>query len=148
MHLNKISKTVAVAIISAIFSVGSIAAVKQFQQGSKVEQFVTRQSDGSLVINTTEAGRDIMGYAGNVPLKIVVKNGKIVSVEALKNKETPKYFKMASRILTKWNGLTVSQALNLKVDAVSGATYSSNAIIKNVQAGLKTVPAKKVKSRR
>ena len=36
----------------------------------------------------------------------------------------------------KWNNMKVNDAKNLKVDAVTGATYSSEAVIKNVKAGL------------
>jgi uncharacterized protein with FMN-binding domain len=35
-----------------------------------------------------------------------------------------------------WNGLTVKQALKKEVDAVSGATFTSNAAIQSVRAAL------------
>ena len=39
-------------------------------------------------------------------------------------------------MLNKWDGQKVKDATNLKVDGVTGATFSSDAIIKNVQLGL------------
>jgi uncharacterized protein with FMN-binding domain len=38
--------------------------------------------------------------------------------------------------LEKWNGKTVKDARTLQVDAVTGATYSSEAVIQNVQMAL------------
>ena len=42
-----------------------------------------------------------------------------------------------SGLLSSWNGLTPKEGRELKVDAVSGATFSSDAIIRNVRAGLR-----------
>jgi uncharacterized protein with FMN-binding domain len=92
--------------------------------------------DGTIVINTTVLGKDITGYAGNVPLEIYLKDGKIMQVKALKNSETPDFFGQASALLTQWNGKTVDEALAMKVDAVSGATFSSRGIIGNMKQGL------------
>ena len=51
--------------------------------------------------------------------------------------ETPRFFEMVkSGLLNKWNGMTVKQASSAKVDAVTGATYSSNAVKENVRLGL------------
>ena len=81
--------------------------------------------DGTRVINTSTLGKDITGYAGRVPLEIYLsQEGKIVQVKALKNTETPEFFNEAKALLTKWNGKTPEEALALKVDAVSGATFS------------------------
>ncbi len=98
----------------------------------------TSNPGDTVVINTTILGKDIQGFNGPVPLEVTIVDGKVVNVRALPNAETPDFFHRAfNELRTKWNGLTVSQASNLKVDAVSGATYSSNAIIQNVQLALK-----------
>lgn len=94
------------------------------------------EADGTKVITTAELGKDINGFAGNVPLEISIKDGKISKIKALKNSETPDFFNNASALLSKWNGKTPEEALKMKVDAVSGATFSSNAIIGNVKVGL------------
>ena len=98
---------------------------------------LTRQGDTSIV-NTTELGKSVRGYRGTTPLKIHIKGDKIVKVEALPNKETPQYFqKIKTQMLKKWNGASVKNLSAKKVDAVTGATISSNAVKKNVELGVK-----------
>ena len=57
-------------------------------------------------------------------------------MEALPNRETPQYFAKAKTLLKQFEGKTVKKATQMEVDGVSGATYSSKALIKNVQQGL------------
>ncbi len=92
--------------------------------------------DGTIIINTTYLAKDVKGFGGTVPLNIYIKNGKIEKVEALKNSESPDFFQEASALLNRWNGKTTEQALAMKVDGVSGATFSSRGIIGNMKAGL------------
>ena len=95
------------------------------------------KENGITVINTTSLGKDVQGYLGATPLKIYIQKNKVVKIEALKNQETPKYFiKVKKHLLDKWNGVKVKDAKKMKVDAVTGATYSSKAVIENVQLGL------------
>ena len=95
------------------------------------------KENGVYVIDTTELGKDVEGYNGPTPLKIYIINNKVEKIEALKSFETPKYYvKVKKALLEKWNGLKVKDAKVLKVDAVTGATFSSEAVIKNVQLGL------------
>lgn len=98
---------------------------------------VRTMPDGSMVIRTQPLAADVKGYAGPVPLEITVTDGKVTAVKALPNSETPDFFKRAADgLLAAWNGKTLDEAANLKVDAVTGATYSSNAIITNVKRGV------------
>ena len=95
------------------------------------------KENGSYVINTTSLGKDIEGYLGPTPLKIYIKGNKVEKIEFLKSQETPKYYaKVKKALQEKWNGLKVKDARQQKVDAVTGATFSSEAVIKNVQLGL------------
>ncbi|MDE5838524.1 MAG: FMN-binding protein [Paramuribaculum sp.] len=97
---------------------------------------ITTDSDGNTVIHTALVQGTISGYAGPVPLDIRIAKGKITEIEPLPNAESPSFFKRAQTILDSWTGKTPDEALKMKVDAVSGATYSSAAIINNVNAGL------------
>ena len=98
---------------------------------------LTRQGD-TTIVNTTELGKGVRGYRGTTPLKIHIKGDKIVKVEALPNKETPQYFqKIKTQMLKKWNGVSVKKLSAKKVDIVTGATISSNAVKKNVELGVK-----------
>lgn len=100
----------------------------------------------SFVVNTTKSGKAVMGFAGTTPVEITVTDGRIEKVVALPNSETPSYFQKVqeSPIFTKLIGKTVQEAQAIKLDAVSGATFSSKAVIENIQIGLKEA-AKKAK---
>lgn len=89
------------------------------------------------IINTTDIGKDFAGYGGTVPVEIYATNGRIDSVVALPNSESPKFFgRLESEGLTRaWDGRTLKEAETMEVDAITGATYSSNAFIANVRAG-------------
>ena len=102
----------------------------------KADDTMTKEN-GMTVINTTTLGKDVQGFLGATPLKIYIQRNKVVKIEAMKNQETPKYFlKVKKNLLDKWNGVKVKDAKKMKVDAVTGATYSSKAVIENVQLGL------------
>ena len=102
----------------------------------KADDTMTKEN-GMTVINTTTLGKDVQGFLGATPVKIYIQKNKVVKIEALKNQETPKYFlKVKKHLLDKWNGVKVKDAKKMKVDAVTGATYSSKAVIENVQLGL------------
>lgn len=69
-------------------------------------------------------------------MKIYIKKNKVVKIEALRNRETPAYLNKAKALLAKYEGKTVKKASSMDVDGVSGATYTSKALKKNVQLGL------------
>ena len=116
--------------------VAGIILAATLTSSRQAEKVITKE-DGMTVVNTTELGKDVIGYISPTPLKIYIQKNKVVKVEALKNQETPKYFvKVKNAILDKWNGKKVAEAQKLKVDGVTGATMSSDAVIKNVQLGL------------
>ena len=92
----------------------------------------------TLVINTTELCKDVIGYDGPTPLVIKVVNGVVAQVEALPNTESPSYFERVIKggLLKAVVGKKVTEAAQMQLDAVSGATYSSEAVIENLRAGL------------
>ncbi len=113
-----------------------------FMSQKKVD--VITKEDGMTVVNTTTLATDVEGYAGTTPVKIYIKKNKIERIEALPNTETPKYWvRIKKSILDKWNGLSVSDAAKQQVDVVTGATYSSEAVIENVRRGLNYYNKKK-----
>jgi len=113
-----------------------VAALITLTSQTTNDPIMTKQKDVTI-INTTSLASDIEGYVGTTPVKIYIQNGKILRIEALENEETPKYFNMVEKkLLTKWNGLPVKTAEKQKIDAVTGATVSSEAIIENVQRGI------------
>ena len=92
----------------------------------------------TLFINTTSIGAKYHGYNGSTPVVIAIHNEHVLSVTPLPNRETRSYFNRLRRasLFNQWNGLSIDKALAKEVDAVSGATYSSEAVIGNVREGL------------
>jgi uncharacterized protein with FMN-binding domain len=99
---------------------------------------VVTEKDGLVLINTTTLCAQYEGYNGPTPVLITLKEGKVAQVQTLPNQETPAYFELLKeeKLFERWNGLSASDAAELEVDIVSGATYSSDAIIHNVRSGL------------
>ncbi len=77
------------------------------------------------------------GYAGETPLMIYFnKENLITEVQLLNNEESPEYIDHVAQkgLFNSWTDLPVDTITALKsVDAITGATYSSNAIIKTAQ---------------
>ena len=72
------------------------------------------------------------GFGGNISVKVTVKDGKIKSIDVTSaSGETASYFSKAKGIIPK---MISGQTTN--VDVASGATYSSNGIIKAVRNAL------------
>ena len=112
-----------------------LAAIMQ-SAAPQDDQVMTKEN-GTYIVNTATLGKKVIGYVDATPVKIHIKKNKVEKVEILKNQETPKYnAKVKKALQEKWNGQKVKDAAQLKVDAVTGATFTSEAIIKNVQLGL------------
>ena len=97
-----------------------------------------KQTENGFIINTTEIGKEIIGYGGPTPVEITVANGKIQKITPLSNRETPEFYGAIrnSDLLESLDGMTLEEAINKPIDGVSGATYSSKAIIGNIKAGI------------
>ena len=95
----------------------------------------------TLVVNTTDMARDVIGFNDRTPLEIKLVDGVIVGIKALPNKESPGYFRrvISSPIFTSPIGKKPAEVLDMQLDAVSGATYSSEAVIENLRRGLRSV---------
>ena len=101
---------------------------------------------GSVLLSSPYSD-GIKGYAGPTPLLIALdKEGKIMQVRILANRETPGFLKSVTNagFFESWNGLTVDEALQKDVDAVSGATYSSRGIQNSLKARLAVVSRQSV----
>ena len=71
------------------------------------------------------------GFAGQITVKVVISNGKIISAQIVETTDDKAYIQKASVILNKF----VSNN-NGDIDTVSGATYSSKGIIEALQSAL------------
>lgn len=109
-------------------------AFAAIQQG----QVMYKQADGTYVVNTTSLTPNVKGFKGATPLEVYIKNNKVVKVEALPNRESPKFFDRVKQVLLpKFNGMKVAKAAKAQtVDGATGATYSSRAVKENVAAAV------------
>ena len=92
------------------------------------------------VLYSSPYSDNIKGFNGPTPLLIALNaDGKIKNVVLLDNQETPNFAQrvVEGGLYEAWNGLTVDEALGKDVDAVSGATYTSNGVKKSLVARLK-----------
>lgn len=126
----------AITVNKTIFGVNIQETAPEEQKNVVSGDNITAVPDGSSVIHTSALPGTINGYAGPVSLDITIKEGKISGIEALPNAETPSFFNRAAELFNTWKGKSPEEALDMKVDAVTGATYSSLAIINNVNVGL------------
>ena len=83
---------------------------------------------------------NVKGFNGPTPLLIALdEENRIKNVVLLENQETPVYARhvVEGGLYEVWNGLTPDEALNKDVDAISGATYTSNGVKKSLATRLK-----------
>lgn len=92
-----------------------------------------------IIISSLPYARNVQGFAGTVPVYIYIgESGHISSSTPTDNAETADFLaRAANGTLKHWQGLTPEAGADLKVDAVSGATFSSKALVANMQAALK-----------
>ena len=97
-----------------------------------------QQVIGKLLV-TTPIADDLIGYAGNVPLFLAVSNEDVIlGLTLLNNSESPGFLKRLEKknLFSAWDGKTLEEAEQLNVEAVSGATMSSDAIRGRVKRAL------------
>ena len=98
-------------------------------QGSTVTPTTTVPADGYQ--DGTYQG-SAAGFGGTITVQVTISGGKITAIDILSAAgETPSYLEAAKSVIAK---IISGQTPN--VDAVSGATYSSNGIIQAVQNAL------------
>ena len=117
-----------IAMICAAFAVVVLLTSANKKDNTMVKE------NGAYVVNTTELGKNVKGYIDATPLKVYIRKNKIEKIEFLPNQETPKYWNAAKKHLQNtWDGMKVSEAKTAEVDGRTGATFSSDAIKKNVK---------------
>ena len=113
----------------------AVATFAFILMGAGVSKNAIKYKNGIAIINTSSIVK-ARGLNSKTPIKIYIKGNKITKIESLPNQETPAVFASAERLLKKFIGKSVDEASTMKVDGVSGATYSSKALIQNVKGGL------------
>ncbi len=93
---------------------------------------------GTILLSSPYSDK-VKGFNGPTPLLIVLDTERrIKNVVLLENQETPQFVLRVAEggLLNAWNGFTVTEALHQDVDAVSGATYTSNGVKESLKARL------------
>ncbi len=130
-------KTIIIAAIMLLV-VGTVSLDARTKKSAK-----KAKASATQVIYTGEIAKKVIGYNGPVPLNITIKNGVIENIEVLDNQESPGYLKRATaKVLPQYIGKTVAEAKKLNADVATGATYTSKAIIQNIQMGLDQAKSK------
>ena len=96
--------------------------IKELQDAADVKD---KLKDGKYQGNGT-------GFKGNVKAEVVVSGGKISSINILENVDDAPYFDKAKTLIS-----SIISKQSLRVDSISGATYSSNGIKSAVRDALK-----------
>lgn len=94
-------------------------------------------TQGLTVYSSKAYDADTKGFAGTTHVFIVVNGeGKITSVIPDDNAESPEFFNKLKEAayFDRWNGLTLSEAAQKEIDAITGATYSSRGIADAIKA--------------
>ena len=101
---------------------------------ASAQDVMRKEKDGTYVVNTTTLAHDVEGYNGPTPVEVYIKKNKIVKVVPLKSQEGPKYVaKVKKDMLPKYEQMNVKKGVVPEVDAVTGATFTSKAVQKNIR---------------
>ena len=105
---------------------------------AEAQQVIRKEKDGTYIVNTTTIANDVEGYAGPTPVEVYIKKNKIVKVVPLKTMDGPKYVaKVKNGMLTKYEGMKIEKKAPLpKVDGVTGATFTSDAMRQNIERAI------------
>lgn len=105
---------------------------------TEAQQVMRKEKDGTYIVNTTTIANDVEGYAGPTPVEVYIKKNKIVKVVPLKTMDGPKYVaKVKNGMLTKYEGMKIEKKAPLpKVDGVTGATFTSDAMREHINRAI------------
>ena len=125
---NFLLYTAVTTVLLGTFAVSSSCGNRRAAQGAD-----------TLKVNTKDIAIDVMGFNGPTPVEISIFKGVITDIKVLPNQESPRYLQhvLESGLLKGLIGKTPAEARDMQLDAVSGATYTSNALIENIRRGLK-----------
>ena len=108
---------------------GIIEAVKNALMGETEDAFTIGKGDFDIADGTYTGSAQ--GYSGTVTVSVKVENRTITAIDIISQSDTESYFERAKGVI---RTILTNQTVN--VDAVSGATFSSNGIIGAVKNAL------------
>ncbi len=147
--LTQISSLLITIFLICIISINRDKQIIGISLEEKTQSGNITYKNGYTIVNTSNIVSGIKGFAGATPLEIHINSkGNISEIKPLKNSESPRFFSSLEKngLYTEWIGLTPQEALEKHVDAISGATYSSNAVIKTFNSAIEYVINNKIVS--
>lgn len=111
--------------------------------------FSAKSDTIGTVVPTFAYAKHIKGFAGEVPVLIGFNKRHIIKgMTLLKHHESQEYMEyiIDYNLLSKWNGNTIENALNIEVDAIAAATETSHAIIEGVRVTFASLSNKTLES--
>jgi spermidine synthase len=123
--------------LAGVLNIERVSAVLH-DDARKVNYFTVSDEAGNLngyVFSSEDLSPEVRGYGGKINLAIYVDTaGKLINFHIIRSNETPSYLEL----LDKWCGLLAGRGLFgpkpfADVDAVTGATISSKAVLSALQ---------------
>lgn len=135
------SKGIISAVKNALIGEKDSGTTGSSQEGTSGNQNTTPEAVGSVQEPSSYKDGTYYGtgsgFAGNLKVEVVISGGKISSIQIVETNDGSEYIQKASGV--------ISQILNAQstnnIDTVSGATFSSNGIIKAVRNALSQAAA-------
>lgn len=89
-----------------------------------------------ILLESSELCPEIKGFAGHVPLIVLIADNRVERVFVLPNNETPEYFSrlLAESYPSKFSGKTTDSLEMGDLDTVAGATFSSKGVRDEIAA--------------
>jgi len=106
-----------------------------------------KDKEKEYLLDSKDYAPGIKGFSGPIHLLIRIdKERKIKEIKVIKHKETPSYVKNLDKFLEQFKGRLLEEKLTLKdIDAISGATVTSSAIIEIVNEVGSKIKGKRIK---
>lgn len=102
------------------------------------DSVVYMEMDGAFIIPTKPFVGEIEGFNGPIHMALYLDaDGVLLDMRVLEHKETKRYFRRVTQWLPKLNGHNLSREKLKSIDAVTGATYSSVAVIQTAQCAIR-----------
>lgn len=122
-----------VRALSEVLLPGSVEKTVKLPDGSDFSYY-EKQESGDLLFETGPLAPDIRGYNAAIEMAVLVNsNGVVITVEILQHRETPYYMRKIEDWIGRLAGSDIFRpGLEQRVDTVSGATVSSEAILESL----------------
>ncbi len=131
---NTVSESSFAILNDDIYNFFPQAASLNIVDSTWVEVYDKEHEKIGYVVYSAPYSNDIYGFGGNTPLIIALnEKQKIIGTKLLVNHETSSYIEYVSSkgLFDSWNGLTIEDAMEKQVDAISGATRTSESVVKS-----------------